>query len=360
MKKYLCHLSNFSFLTSILLGLLVSFLMLCSCKKPVKIDTVELVENSLQNDFIFIPVTINDSVYRFLFDTGSNSCVIDSAYAKKNGLNADGTSLTTISQIDGTIREDSLSFSRKKISIGKMRTTGIFFLNQYKGLAIDNIDKTGAIMGMDIGRKYNWLFNFDDNTVTISKNRISIPALPDDQIFILDYYYSEYGITQMNLTIGEAIIQDVVFDTGYSGSWDVWYKAKKIDIVFSESDFDIVRRSLVKNLRHYSVMDFSAMGLGRSLIIDSLQINDLTMPGIFAIASKEKLKSLITVHFVRRFRMMYYDSMNQKIELYVSPSDSARHQRKDLQNFVRKSNQLYVEHNGVVSENILSKLMELW
>ena len=360
MKKLLCHVRVFSILAYIVLGVLISCLLFHSCKKPVKIDTVELAESSipLSKDFIFIPVSINDSVYRFLFDTGSNSSAIDSVYAKKIGLYADGTSLAKISNMYRTV-EDSVSFARKNISIGQIRTTGIFFLDQYKGLAIEN--NPGAIMGMDIGRQYNWLFNFDDNTATLSKNRITIPILPDDQIFTLNFYYNdEFGNTQMNLTMDDVIIQNVVFDTGYSDSWDVWDKEKKIDIVFSESDFEIVRSSLVKNLRCYNSMDFSAMGLGRSLIIDSLKIDDLIIPGIFAIERKEKARSAITIHFVRRFRMMYYDSMNKKIELYVSHADSVRYQRIDLQNFVRTIIQHYNENRGDMSTLTTSKLMELW
>ena len=44
--------------------------------------------------------------------------------------------------------------------------------------------------------------------------------------------------------------------------------------------------------------------------------------------------------------MMYIDSSNKKIQLFVSPSDSLRSHRKDLQNFMRALVPLLKENDG--------------
>ena len=57
--------------------------------------------------------------------------------------------------------------------------------------------------------------------------------------------------------------------------------------------------------------------------------------------------------------MMYIDS-KKKIHLYVSHSDSTRHNRRDLQNFRRSVLKHFDENNGKGNDGIPQEIIDLW
>jgi len=306
--------------------------VLASCNKHVKIYTVNLLDNSDYPNFIHIPVTINDSIYRFMFDTGTSYNVVNSVLAQKIGLSVDSAYSAEISNIYGPVRKDSIAFAKKKYSIGELSINGLLALNGYKGLYFNDIEflqRIGAIMGMETIHQFNWLFNFADNTVTISKDKIEIPVLQDDKILTFDYYSEPDMIAHIAIKIDGQNFQNILFDTGFDASIFFSRKKQNVDIIFSESDFAA-----------YTNKAIPAIGMdtnnGKAVLIDSIQINNFTMHSLVA-AKKPEIgaKTIITANFVRRFRMMYFDSMNKKIQLYVSTSDSARYERKDIQDLIR-------------------------
>ena len=313
-------------------GIIVSSVVLYYYKKPVKIVVVDLSENS---EYIYIPVIMDNGVYSFLFDTAADLNAIDFGLAQKIGISVDTTAFSKITLIN-KIRYDTLAFAKKDISIGKMNLNGIFALNGYKGLVHYNnelIPRLGAVMGMGLIQQFNWLFNFDENTATLSKDRITIPTLPDDQILTLDYSNCESGITCIDLIVNGMTIQNVHFDTGLNCSIDIWNKVKSADIVFTKPDFETLTNDF--RGKQQGAVCFDISDNEKASIIDSLKINNFTMQGILVLEEKDNFQTLITIHFVRRFRMMYFDSKNSQIHLYVSPADSTRHNRRDLQNFSR-------------------------
>jgi hypothetical protein len=92
--------------------------------------TVDLLENSFAPTLLRVPVTINENVYSFLFDTGTSYNVIDSVIAQKLELNTDSIHLMRLPKIDGTVRADSIAFAHKKYSIGNLNIIhGLFALN---------------------------------------------------------------------------------------------------------------------------------------------------------------------------------------------------------------------------------------
>jgi len=358
MKKCVCPI-NVLFI--IFCGILVSWVILHNCKKPVKTNTVKLQESSYFSDCLYIPVTINERIYPFVFDTGSSVNVIDSGFAQKIGFSPDGDFFKSLKRFSNQIRQDTISYSNQKISIGNFQFNEVFFLNGYKGLVVDDIEymkKYKAIMGMETIGQLNWLFNFSDNTVTFSKDIITIPTLPDEQILTLDFY-TKNGITCMNLTMDGILIRNVGFDTGYDNT-NVQFgnKFESFDIVFSKSDME----TLTSNNKMSNALIFPAVieNFGNAYFLDSMKINDYKMQGIFAFVNNDYDQTLITVNFVRRFRMMYFDSLNKKIHLYVSPSDSVRSQKKELQIYRRRLIQLKKESNGNAFEIPSSLIDSIW
>jgi len=348
-------ISNWKFITW---GVVISFwtVFFFFKIKSEKTFIVDLSENVDKSNHIYIPVIINNNVYNFLFDTGASFNIIDFGLAQKIGLSIDEKIFLTISRFTKTW-SDSISFSKKIAYIGNLKLNTTFALNGYNGLCIDDIElmqRVGAIMGIETIQHFNWLFNFSDNNVTISKGKIKISSFPDDQMLNLDFFY-ESGITNVDLIIDGVSIQNIAFDTGYEKSIIPFFKERElIDIVFSKSDIE----TLASNNKHPN-LGFSSE-LGKVFVIDSVQINDFTMQGLFALEHNEINQTLITSNFVRRFRMMYFDSKNKKIQLYVSPSDSARHHRRNLQNFSRALLQHFEENPNKAGDGIPQEIINLW
>jgi len=301
-------------------------------KEPtVETYVLNYIESSDESNFIYIPVTFKDSIYQpFVFNTCSSHNFIDSAFAQKIGFNI------KINDFFAKFRhtpksQDSIASDFFWMSIENLKTAGVFILNGYKGkyyadsVYMQNVG--GAVMGMEFIKDYNWLFNFADTTVTISNGQITIPALPDDQILSLNYY-THGGLTCVDLHFGDDTIRNVEFNTGLMKTVNFGSKKKYCDIIFSTSDLE----TLDSTPRNIHKLEFYSNG-NRTILIESLQINKIEMQGLLAYENPEYVQTTITSCFIRRFRMMYFDSTNKQIQLYVSPADSTRHHRRDLQNF---------------------------
>lgn len=317
----------------------------------VKKYTLDLVEGTYQSH-IYIPVKINDTILPFIFDTGATCSIISRELALKTGLSAEWTSFWKISRFSEKVRYDTIAFTNKEISIGMLKTNAIFAIEGYKGYLIDDNDYKQlnfTIIGMDIIDRFYWLFNFEDNTLTISNKGITIHKLQDDQILTLSYH-SDSKSTSMDINIDGELLQNVEFDTGFSVPFEALKKTKNIDIVFSKSDFEALTSKNYDLKAIYMPTNF-----GRAFIIDSMQLNDITMQGILAFEHNDFSQTFISVDFIRRFRMMYIDSKNKKIHLYISPSDTTRHNRRDLQIF-RRAVQNYDEDTS----DLPSSITDLW
>ena len=292
-----------------------------------------------------------------MFDTGSSFNIIDYELAQKMGLREEGTCSKTITGFSKKVRYDSIAYAINEISIGTFKTKDTLLLNKYKGFFLDSlgfIDGVGAILGMETIRHFNWMFNFEDNTVTISKGKITPPWFSDDQILTLNYFYYK-GTTTMYLSIDDITIKNVTFDTGLGGSSIQFAgREKDYDIVFSKSDCELF---ISNHKQPYFALPANNLEGARAIILDSMQINDYTMQGVIAAERRDYYQTYFTANFVRRFRMMYFDSTNRKIELYVSPSDSTRHHRRDIQMFIRALSQHGDDGGG---PEIPSSIVDLW
>jgi hypothetical protein len=271
--------------------------------------------------------------------------MIDSLLADKIGVNAVGHLFSSITAgIYDTKISDSIAYTKARYVIGNFRFNGDISLGGQK--LTEMLQYSDAILGMNSIQRINWLFNFSDNTVTLSTDRIKIPALPDDKILTLDFYLGSDSATYKDITIDGQSFQDVFFDTGYDAFIFINEKKQGIDIILSESDY-IAYRSNLK---------FLSIGLDikdrKYILTDSFQINDFTIPSLIGMKADLGIsKTVITANFVQRFRMMYVDSKNKKIQLYVSPSDSARYQRKDIQDFIREMSP-HVQGNDTIDVNL--------
>jgi len=326
--------------------------VLFSCKKTTQTYKFNLTNNPNFPSYLFVPVTINNNPYSFLFDTGTELTLIDS-FASKTGLNTDKKTFITLQTANSTKISDSVGCAKLNYSIDNFHSKGIFYVLGREQAKIINKVGAEAILGMDKIKQFNWLFNFADSMITFSKDKIELPALPDDKILTLDFYTKPGGGTNMNITLDGQCFQDILFDTGFETFFSFFGKEQSIDIIFNEPDFTAYR------IKQGAVIGMDT-DTGLVSLIDSIQINDFKMHSIVATKNpKVVTNTIITANFVRRFRMMYFDSKNRKIQLYVSPSDSARYERKDIQEFIKTYLPRIQENNGDTVEIKTSEVEKL-
>ena len=232
----LISLLLFIFVILICIGLYIQ-----SKKPETKTCTVDLLTGPNLNK-LYIPVIINDSIYPFLFDTGSTFNVMDSVLTEKIGLTKEGIVNVEMWELFGTVRNDSVAYVNKTCAISNLNITTSFLLSGYEGLFLktsDNKDIKESLVGLYLMLNFNWLFNFADSTVTVSyaNEKIPIPALPDDKILTLDFH-AESNSTHIDVTMDGITFKNVIFDTGCEHSYLIAEKSKSMDIVFSKSDFE--------------------------------------------------------------------------------------------------------------------------
>ncbi|NDV45733.1 hypothetical protein D0T49_01540 [Paludibacter sp. 221] len=308
---------------------------------------VNLIENKYalsphQEDYIYLPVTIADSMFVFLFDTGTGMNFID--IENVDGMLTDSVYVSKQKMyLARSVFEDSVAISKIDYSIGNLKLNNFMLLDGYKRYMHPKRYAAG-ILGGDVINQYNWLFYFDNDFVKISRRTLKINKLKNDRILSLNFKLLDLK-TYVDLNVGGISIDNVMFDAGYKYYIDtalpgsLTEKLSGVDIILSDSVFT----NLTNNLTSSGyVVHFNETYKG--IILDSIQINDFTMHSVFAatIPDNENYASrtYITSNFVRRFRMMYYDSENKKIDLYVSPADSLVYNRKNIQELLQ-----YIKQN---------------
>ena len=335
----------------VLSGLIIFF----SKKRTEKTCMLNYIERSDGSAHLYIPVTLNDSIsHPVLFHTGASHNFIDSVLAQEIGFSTTAKDLIRKARLLPE-SADSMALDAVRISIGNFKRRGVFFLNGYNGSFYVNsrrMQDVGAIIGMDFIKHYNWLFNFADSTVTISKDVIPVSAVPDDQILTLDYYLNNSAC--MDITMNGVTLNNVVFDTGYEVTHiELYNKSTSVDLIFSKSDFEVLSSNMKANT-------FTIYSDGRGVSFhDTIQINDFKMQGLLALVNNDNAHTRILPNFFRRFRMMYFDSTNKQVQLYASPSDSVRNHRRDLQNVIRTQIQISKENMGDDLNEVLATLFDL-
>jgi len=331
------------------------FLVFTVRYKSVRIFEFKFLD-SCQPDRFYVPVSINGNTYKFLFDTGASRTVIDSALAEKIGLTVFEKKYIKTTFTEGVAVFDSVGYTSINYAIGNIHSKQtVLLFGQEKSEKISSVD-FDATLGMDIIKQFNWLFDFSKGRAIISKSKIDFQTLPDDKILTFDFYYTNSSDnTRMNLSIDGQLFHNALFDTGYRKYFLLSEKSKGIDIKFSE-----------QGLATYSNKPMPAFWINttderKAIFIDSMIINGYTMHSMLALDSKDdRYSMIITANFIHRFRMMYIDSKNKKIQLYVSPSDSARHHRRDLQNFSRALKRHSEENQGKTGDGIPQEIIDLW
>lgn len=293
---------------------------------------------------IIVPVTIEGRSYSFLFDTGGGTSTISGRVAAEHGLKSKPSKITTYDISEGRKRTVMLTEPVTVKVGGKAVTTkfdvsGTYHNNLYDG-----------IIGMDIIGKLNWLFDFEEKTISISDG-ILFPALDDSWTRQASYRYTKsFGVPFISMNINGSQKQDFYFDTGmYDGYYDsASRKYLYYSFVFNEHQNSALTRFKrfmlpadkithhVTSNEMYSVLysiDNSINGVKHSPFASAIYKNRESK---YKVLKERELLNIVTVNYLHYYDGMYIDSKFNRISFYNKSGKSGRDDGKNVKWFYEK------------------------
>lgn len=293
----------------------ISLMLFCSCVQK----DAKFAYKQLENGYYCIPVEINGKEKLFLFDTGCEGTIINYPVMKECGIQLEDSAPQRIHTAYGSTAGIT-HYSNIRLSIGGIPFISTVAADNYNRQMIKytDYDEFDGILGVKDIQKFNWLFNFEQETVTLSVKPISFQTASDDQVLNLDFSKKKKVITYVNLALNDSVEHTFLFDTGCLNTIKTNIKKKQ----HSELNGDFM---LLPPLKEYIKKRIpNCISIDNLLLIDSLKINNVQLSHLSSQRSDSIIlaDNLITNEFLRRFRLMYYDSTNRRICLYVSPQDT--------------------------------------
>lgn len=165
------------------------------------------------NDLIFIPVTIENNQYNFLFDTGAELNIIDPSIV--NNLSLKQLKNGTI----GNGQDSNKGIQR--VQIKSIEIGGVHF-NETAGMIWDMTPlanligcvKIDGIIGNNLMRKVNWQIDYKNKKIKISNNTEKFNISSDVKKIVMNS--GNYGNVLLNVKINNKI-KKFTFDSGYNG-----------------------------------------------------------------------------------------------------------------------------------------------
>lgn len=123
----------------------------------------------LWNDFILIDAEVNGITGTFIWDNGLSFCALDSVFAERAGIRFNKHK--TDSVVDGNDKVLTLKAQyARKIQVGDfaVESSSVFDLNIDHGFLKNKEHVISGLIGGGFSNHFNWYFDFDKKTVTIS------------------------------------------------------------------------------------------------------------------------------------------------------------------------------------------------
>lgn len=305
----------------ILRGLLIIgavFVVLCAIvfysfyrylKEPNQ-TTVEVFEEALTKK-LAIPVQIEDSTYYFLWDTGSESSSIDSLVGDRLGIHFQDTTLFHTYITSKREVEDNFVYKKVNLKIGDFAIDSWLLLEGDRFVALR--DPLKGIIGQNIISRYYWLFDFQDSTVTLSKEPIPIVSDREAMHFSFRLHRDTTGIPVVGLQLDTLPVEDFYLDTGMPGSFAFQQKIFSYPVFYLTED---LARRLPLPINHRIELGNEQDATNAVLFKDSLIINQFSFSDLSMLDHQIYPKgNIITVNFIYQFNQMYYDPFVKEITL---------------------------------------------
>lgn len=272
-----------------------------------------------ENGLIWLPVTIEGQVYKFIFDTGSNYNTMNYRVVQKHGIQPTLKGLRNHYSHGGVFR-DTVYYVRKRISMGGVKVDDMLFdLDHYnRSFGLEKMigEDYHGIIGIDIIKTKNWLFDFKKKTVTISDKAIDESRTGDvpDLCFEVN---PDSALTFADVLLNDSLRVDFLLDTGQFGS-------KLIEHEWGSCIFQLgikMEDSLIQRLKLAIPID------GFIQLVSEMKMNGLSMDTLSVATAEKKMDifypgvplkypNAIGLPFLKSFDFMLYDKDRKQIRLY--------------------------------------------
>lgn len=321
-----------------LMPLITIALLMYSCLK----QNTEQVEMSLKNFpqemRLYIPVTIEDTILYFLWDTGSTYTTINRDIADKLKLSTiDKSSIVYVYQLHDSIPMQHTDYTKFRIGSNHIRT---------KLLIDDTVDSenSNGVIGQNIINRYYWLFDLTNQEAVMSLK----PCEPNSENYAESFTMSFSNNNNVysdlpfcNIKFNDTISLPIVFDSGMSGvlakevGYDLFIMTKD-----STDNLSSFIRSLIKPRRFEieTEVGFLPNTVSTGFLIDSVKLHDKMLRKVLIMYDvndyyKESL-CFISSYFIKRFSLLYYDPFNKQINMYRRSSDTTVNNESKVYDYI--------------------------
>ncbi len=164
---------------------------------------------------------------------------------------------------------------------------------------LQNLNIIG-ILGMNVIKNYNWLLDFDKNTLQNYDKDFKIDTLTPK--FVLTYSEDRKPLTDIRL--GRLRIKKMLLDSGFYG-----------DIMLYDSDIEVINKFITPDtiINDTSNSLYSDSIPVKRYVYYDVYINDLLFEKL---TINEGKKRLIGIGFFRKFDRVFWDSGNREVRFY--------------------------------------------
>lgn len=319
--------------------------------------TSEIVQIKFENrGGIYIPVEIDGKLYSFLFDTGSAVTVFSDELVRGLGNRVavqkkDSIKFLVIAKKD----HQSIKYSVYDSTVLKISDISV------NCVFVSNKNQNSNILGMDIISRLNWLFNFQDTTVLLSRDTIRFQS--DGLSDLSLEYLSNKGSMVIPVSLNDSISKYLILDTG----WGFDPILDTIGNSFNSTDFVIELsvgdpNRVVDELGNIGGLNY--LGAFRNdskiMIFPDLKIGNVNMEYVtslfkqapyFERQEQAGLQGLLSYGFVvNRFSYLKISPKQKKVSLYSNGEEHVTYTRRVKRFYQYKMKELYRQHGMSYSD----------
>lgn len=290
-------------------------------KKNQKITRFEYeipLIQSTSSSKILIPVTMKDSTYLFLWDTGADATMLLKDQVKFRNipieiLNFKG--IDTLHHSQETFFVESEIANMNYASIGEYKIPAQQIrVNQFSKLKDNHKEGIVGVIGQDIISTLHWKIDFQKKIIKISN--LKFPEEKGEKRALVLPYFNNLKFSKVpffTLNFGENMKGDFLFDTGWSNS--IKLKTKNSFTLAPTLIFNKNTNKIKFNSQRIIELEDqrSKNGYKKIMTLDSLAINNYKFKNF--VIGEEYLKdfNFCTFNFLELFHRMYYNPDEKKI-----------------------------------------------
>lgn len=305
---------------------------------------------------IYIPVNIDGKLHPFLFDTGSAVTLFSDELVRELGNRVavqkkDSIRFLVIAKKDHQSIRYSI-YDSIALKMGGIAVNCSF---------VSNKDQDSNVLGMDVISRLNWLVNFQDTTVLLSRDTIRFQ--PDGLSDLSFEYLSNKGSMVIPVSLNDSISKYLILDTGW-GFDTVW---DTTDISLHTSDFVIELsvgdpNRVVDELGNIGGLNYlgSFRNDNKIMIFPALKIGNVNMEYVTSLFKQDPyferqeqagLQGLLSYGFVvNRFSYLKISPKQKKVSLYSNGEEHITYTKRVKRFYQHGMKELYRRHGMEYSD----------